>query len=120
MLTVEGAAHKRTNMAVAIDAAGREVARWRGPHSVEGWQQLAAWAKARDAGVRWGIAGAWNDGRGLAQQVVEAGATCAGRLLYPWRFAGTQVTRVPGSGRGRIKRPAQQAWDALTGALLVR
>ena len=46
MLTVGVDAHKRVNMAVAIDAAGREVARWRGPNSVEGWQQLAAWAAA--------------------------------------------------------------------------
>jgi hypothetical protein len=34
MLTVGVDAHKRVNMAVAIDAAGREVARWRGPNSV--------------------------------------------------------------------------------------
>jgi len=38
---------------------------------------------------------------------------CAGRLLYPWRFAGTQATRVPGSGRGRIKRPAQGSGTAV-------
>jgi hypothetical protein len=30
-------AHKRVNMAVALDAAGRAVARWRGPNSVAGW-----------------------------------------------------------------------------------
>ena len=46
MLTIGVDAHKRVNMAVAIDAAGREVARWRGPNSVAGWQQLAAWAAA--------------------------------------------------------------------------
>ena len=53
MLTVGVDAHKRVTMAVAIDAAGREVVRWRGPNSVAGWQQLAAWAAARDADVRW-------------------------------------------------------------------
>jgi hypothetical protein len=41
MLTVGADAHKQTNMAVAIDATGREVARWRGPNSVAGWQQVA-------------------------------------------------------------------------------
>ena len=74
MLTIGVDAHKRTNMAVAIDAAGREVARWRGPNSVEGWRQLAAWAATLGEDTRWGIEGAWNYGRGLAQCLVEAGA----------------------------------------------
>ena len=64
MLTVGVDAHKRTNMAVAIDAAGREVGRWHGPNSVAGWNQLAAWAAALGSGARWGIEGAWNYGRG--------------------------------------------------------
>ncbi len=33
--------------------------------------------------------------------------SCAGRLLRPWRFAGSPDTSVPGSGSGRTKRPAQ-------------
>jgi len=79
MLTIGVDAHKRVNMAVAIDAAGREVARWRGPNSVEGWQQLAAWASALGSDRRWGIEGAWNYGRGLAQALVAAGAE-----VYEW------------------------------------
>ena len=66
-------------MAVAIDATGREVARWRGPNTPEGWRQVVAWAAALDGETRWGIEGAWNYGRGLAQFLVEAGATEAGR-----------------------------------------
>lgn len=45
MLTVGVDAHKRINMAVAIDEAGRERARWRGPNDVERWRQLATWAE---------------------------------------------------------------------------
>ena len=95
MLTVGVDAHKQTNMAVAIDAAGREVARWRGPNSVAGWQQLAAWATARDADVRWGIEGAWNYGRGLAQQLVEAGATVY-EVNARWTAAGRRRARTQG------------------------
>ena len=92
MLTIGVDAHKRVNMAVAIDAAGREVARWRGPNSGEGWQQLAAWADARDAEVRWGIEGAWIYGRGLAQRLVEAGATVY-EVNARWTAAGLRLAR---------------------------
>ncbi len=60
MVTIGVDAHKRVHMAGAVDAAGREVARWRGANSVDGWRQV----------VRWGIEGAWNYGRGLAQHLV--------------------------------------------------
>ena len=93
MLTVGVDARKQTNMAVAIDATGREVARWRGPNSVAGWQQLAAWAAARDADARWGIEGAWNHGRGLAQQLVEAGATVY-EVNARWTAAGRRRART--------------------------
>ena len=95
MLTIGVVAHKRTNMAVAIDAAGREVARWRGPNSVEGWQQLATWAATRDTDVRWGIEGAWYDGRGLAQFLVEAGAPVY-EVNARWTAAGRRRARTPG------------------------
>ncbi|CAA9578916.1 MAG: hypothetical protein AVDCRST_MAG88-3099, partial [uncultured Thermomicrobiales bacterium] len=36
---------------------------------------------------------------------------CARRLLHPVRFAGSPGTGVPGSGRGRTKRPAQGGHD---------
>ncbi len=75
MHTIGVGAHEQVNMAVALDATGREVARWRGPSTPEGWRQLVAWATALDGETRWGIAGAWDDGRGLARCLVEAGAT---------------------------------------------
>ncbi len=38
MVTIGVAAQKRVHMAVAVDAAGREVACWRGANSVDGWR----------------------------------------------------------------------------------
>lgn len=73
MLTIGVDAHKRVHMAVAIDAAGREVARWRGPNSPPGWQQVAQWGSELGGPCRWGVEGAWNYGRGLAQYLVAAG-----------------------------------------------
>ncbi len=95
MLTVGVDAHKRTNMAVAIDAAGREVALWRGANTVAGWQQLAAWAAALDPEARWGIEGAWNYGRGLAQYLVEASATVY-EVNARWTAAGRRRARAAG------------------------
>src|SRR5438270_5958646 len=99
MLTIGVDAHKRTNMAVAIDAAGRELARWRGPNSVDGWRQLAAWAAALGEEARWGIEGAWNYGRGLAQCLVEAGATVY-EVNARWTAAGRRRARRPGKSDG--------------------
>lgn len=59
---------------MAVDAAGREVGHWRGPNSRDGWRELAQWATALGAPCRWGIEGARNYGRGLAQHLVAAGA----------------------------------------------
>jgi transposase len=99
MLTVGVDAHKRTNMAVAIDAAGREVARWRGANSIAGWRELAAWAAALGDDVRWGIEGAWNYGRGLAQSLVEAGAAVY-EVNARWTAAGRRRARTPGKSDG--------------------
>jgi len=74
MITIGVDAHKRVHVAVAVDQAGCEIARWHGPNSVAGWQGLAAWAATLGPNCRWGIEGAWNYGRGLAQQLVAAGA----------------------------------------------
>ena len=41
MLTIGVDAHKQVHAAVAVDEAGRDVARWRGPNSVEGWHQVS-------------------------------------------------------------------------------
>ena len=50
MIAIGVDAHKGIHMAVAVDEAGREVARRRGPNSVEGWQQVAAWASSQRGG----------------------------------------------------------------------
>ncbi len=68
MLTIGVDAHKGVHVAVALDEAGREVARWRGPNSVEDWRQLAAWAAGLGDTCRWGIEG------------------CPGRLVHPCKL----------------------------------
>ena len=73
MLTIGVDAHKRVHAAVAVDAAGREQAHWRGDNTPAGWQDLTAWARALDDERQWGIEGAWQYGRGLAQTLVAAG-----------------------------------------------
>src|SRR3954452_19235649 len=95
MLTIGVDAHKRTHMAVALDVAGRAVGRWRGPDSVAGWHQLAAWAAAPGRAARWGIAGAWNYGRGVAQCLVEMG-TVVYAVNARWTAAGRRRARTRG------------------------
>jgi transposase len=99
MLTVGVDAHKRVNMAVAIDATGREVARWRGANNAEGWQQLAGWAAAEGGASRWGIEGAWNYGRGLAQYLVELDATVY-EVNARWTAAGRRRARTMAKSDG--------------------
>ena len=109
MIAIGVAAHTGSRMAVAVDEAGREVAHWRGPHSVAGWRQVAAWASARGPARRWGIAGAWHDGRGLAQDRVAAGAE--GDAVNPrWTATGRQRAR---------RREEHDRRDAPAVALLV-
>ncbi|MDP9350157.1 MAG: IS110 family transposase [Chloroflexota bacterium] len=73
MLTVGVDAHKRTHTAVAVDEVGREVAGWQGANSPEGWRQVLEWVSGLAGARRWGIEGAWNYGRGLAQYLVGTG-----------------------------------------------
>ncbi len=73
MLTIGVDAHTRMHVAVAVDEVGREVARWRGANSREGWRRMLDWASELGGLRRWGIEGAWNHGRGLAQHLVAAG-----------------------------------------------
>src|SRR4051794_29375058 len=80
-----------------------------GPNAVAGWQQLAAWATVLDPEARWGIAGAWNYGRGLAQCLVETGATVY-EVNARWTAAGRRRARTPGKS---------DQLDARAGALAV-
>ncbi|MBA3358883.1 MAG: IS110 family transposase [Thermoleophilaceae bacterium] len=110
MITIGVDAHKRVHAAVALDDAGGELAQWRGPNSAEGWQQVAAWAAALGPDCRWGIEGAWNYGRGLAQFLVEAGV-----VVYEVNPRWTAQRRRTARTRGKSDR-----LDARAVALLVR
>ncbi len=92
MITIGVDAHKRVHMAVAVDAAGRELTRWRGPNSSAGWRERARWGAALDGPVCWGVARAWNYGRGLAQHLITTGAAVV--AVHPrWTAAGRRRAR---------------------------
>ncbi len=95
MITIGVDAHKGLHAAVAVDATGRELATWRGPNSVAGWQELADWAAGLGAPCRWGIEGAWNYGRGLAQFLVAGGAEVY-EVNPRWTAEGRRSARRPG------------------------
>ncbi len=92
MITIGVDAHKRVPMAVAVDAAGRELARWRGPNSIARWRELAPWGAALDGPVCWGIEGAWHYGRGLAQHRITTGAAVV-EVNPRWTAAGRRRAR---------------------------
>ena len=75
MITIGVDAHKQVHVAVAVDATGRELARWRGANRPDAWTAVLAWAVALGSPRQWGIEGAWHYGRGLAQFLVAAGET---------------------------------------------
>jgi transposase len=94
MITIGVDAHKRVHMALALDAAGREVSDWRGPNSGIGWHQFADWATALGAERQIGIEGAWGYGRGLAQHLIAAGE--AVHEVNPrWTAIGRRSARKP-------------------------
>ncbi len=72
MLTIGVDARTRMHVAVAVDEVGREVAKWRGANSREGRRRMLDWASELNEPRIWGIEGAWNYGRGLAQHLVAA------------------------------------------------
>jgi transposase len=95
MITLGVDAHKQVHVAVALDEAGREIDRWRGPNSPDGWESLRVWAVLFGDERQWGIEGAWNYGRGLAQQLVAAGETVY-EVNARWTAAGRRRARRPG------------------------
>jgi transposase len=110
MLTLGVDAHKQVHVAVAVDAAGQELGQWRGPNTPDGWHELAAWACTLGEPRQWGIEGAWNYGRGLAQQLVEDG-----EVVYEVN------ARWTAAGRRRARRSAKtDALDALAVGRVVR
>lgn len=109
MLSIGVDAHKRVHVAVALDDAGRVVDRWRGPNSPQGWQAASQWAMALGGPRQWGIEGAWNYGRGLAQSLV-AGGEAVFEINPRWTAAGRRTARNRGKSDPR---------DAQAVALLV-
>jgi transposase len=75
LITVGVDAHKRLNVAVALDEQGHELANWRGRNSAQAWVIFRSWLEELGPVRRIGIEGAWSLGRGLAQHLVEQGET---------------------------------------------
>jgi len=57
MMTIGVDAHKRMPMAVALDDAGRVIDQWRGPHTPDGWREVAAWAQGVGNPRQWASRG---------------------------------------------------------------
>ncbi len=70
MITIGVDAHKRIHQALALDDRGTVLAHWRGANSPADWEGVLAWADSLPGPRQWGIEGAWNYGRGLAQFLV--------------------------------------------------
>jgi hypothetical protein len=66
MITIGIDAHKHLHVAIALNANGREVDRWEGPNSPDGWAALLAWGRAlgRRTPRRWGVEGPATTGEG--------------------------------------------------------
>jgi transposase len=73
MISIGIDAHKSSHVAVALDDGGQVCGQWAGANSTEGWAELLQWAQGLGDERRWGIEGAWNYGRGLAQYLLAAG-----------------------------------------------
>jgi transposase len=95
MVTIGVDAHEQVHAAVALDDAGQVLGHWRGPNSREGWATLHAWAAEPGAPRQWGIEGAGNSGRGLAQHLVGAGEV-AYEVNPRWTAGGRRRARRPG------------------------
>lgn len=70
MLTIGVDAHKAVHQALALDDTGSVLGSWRGATTPGHWLQLLDWVKALPGPRQWGIEGAWNYGRRLAQFLV--------------------------------------------------
>ena len=109
MIMIGVDAHKRVHAAVALDGTGREVAQWRGANTARGWDELRCWSATLGAARQWGIEGAWNYGRGVAQHLVGAGEAVY-EVNPRWTAAGR---------RGARRRGKSDALDAHAVAGLV-
>jgi transposase len=111
MLTLGVDAHMRIHVAVALNDRGQELGQWKGPNSPAGWRELPAWAAARGDQRHWGIEGAWNYGRGLAQHLVAQGETVY-EVNARWTAAGRRRARRPDkTDRLDARAVAQCVWQ---------
>ncbi len=110
MITIGVDAHKRMHAAVAVDATGGILGEWRGANTAAAWQALWEWAGAFSTPRQWGIEGAWNYGRGLAQFLVTQDET-----VYEINPRWTAARRRGARTRGKSDR-----LDAYAVAKLVR
>ncbi len=75
MIAIGIDAHTRLHAAVALDDAGSVLATLHAANTAKGWMELRHWADQWPQPRQWGIEGAWNFGRGLAQFLVARGET---------------------------------------------
>lgn len=95
MITIGVDAHKSVHVALALGEAGERIADWRGSNSPEGWDALQEWSLSLGGECQWGIEGAWGNGRGLAQRLVEAGQTVY-EINARWTALRRRSARTPG------------------------
>ncbi|MGA8923453.1 MAG: IS110 family transposase [Candidatus Dormiibacterota bacterium] len=95
MITIGVDAHKRVHVAVALDAAGRQLGVWKGANSSRAWQELKDWAAAFGGQRVWGVEGAWSYGRGLAQHLVVSGEVVC-EVNSRWTALGRRSARKRG------------------------
>lgn len=95
MITIGIDAHKAVHQAVALDNAGTVLGSWRGANTPHQWQQLLDWANTFPGIRQWGIEGAWNYGRGLAQFLVAQGESVF-EVNPRWTAGGRRRARRPG------------------------
>ena len=110
MITIGVDAHKRVHEAMALDEAGREIGRWRGPNSIHGWSDFRAWAYELGDDRQIGVEGAWGYGRGLAQSLV-----CSEEVVFDVNSRWTAAARQRSRPRGKSDR-----LDARAVALILR
>jgi hypothetical protein len=95
MITIGVDAHKRLHVAVALDAAGRQLGVWKGANSSRAWQELKDWAADFGGQRVWGVEGAWSYGRGLAQHLVVSGEVVC-EVNSRWTALGRRSARKRG------------------------
>jgi transposase len=110
MVTIGVDAHKRVHQALALSDTGAVLGNWRGANTPENWQQLLVWASTFPGARQWGVEGAWNYGRGVAQFLVAQRETVY-EVNARWTAERRRRARKPGKS---------DRLDALAVAKLVR